>query len=544
MNEEINIQDYWKIVKKRKNIVLVFFFTVVTVVTIASFMMPPVYRASAILLIDLESPNVLTATGEVSLGPSNYYTYKEYFQSQVEIIKSRSLLRQVFEQLNLESKEKYKEADDPISKFSKSIEVNPVRDTRLLIIAAEGQDPELAAKIANALAKAHVTHNLVYITKSEVLNLHKNEYLKLQAKLTEYSKIYKLKHPKMIRLMREIQQMKETIQQEKQQLTDQSTSSNSDKFEISSSLLAGLKANNITIQDPAVPPVKPFKPKKRLNVLLSILVGFFGGVGLVFFFEYLDNTVKEAEDVERLVKWPFLGHVPKITTARKTPDSDRDFFVSNNPKDPVTENYRTIRTSVLFSSTEEHPVRSLLVTSPGPQEGKTITLCNLGITMAQNRSKVLLVDADMRRPRLHKTFDKSNVKGLSNFLSGQDGFESVIQSTGIANLNLVCSGPHPPDPSELLSSHKLEEFIDFAKQRYDFILFDTAPSAVVTDAVVLSRLIDGVVIVVESAKTNKNILPRINQAFQKTKARVIGFILNKITLSGADYQYQSYYYGK
>ncbi|MDP8260314.1 MAG: polysaccharide biosynthesis tyrosine autokinase [Candidatus Gygaella obscura] len=544
MDQDIQIQDYWRIIKNRKNIALVFFFTVVTIVTIGSFLMTPVYRATVTLFVDIESPNVLTTTGSVSLGNINYYAYKEYFQSQIEIIKSRSIVRRVFDKHNLKNDKDYKKTKDPLEKFLKTIKTEPIRDTRLLLLHVDNRNPQLAAEIANDIAKTYVIRNLAYITKSEVMNLHKNEYLKLQAKLAEYSKIYKEKHPKMIRLLSEIKQMEETIQKEKQQVGGYDTDTDLHGFQVSSSSLSGLKANNISIQDPAVVPVKPIKPKKRLNILLSMIIGLFGGIGLVFMFEYLDYTVKEVEDLERLVKWPFLGYIPKISLDKKISDKEKDLFVKNNPKDPIAENYRVIRTGVLFSSTEEHSINSILITSPGPQEGKTITLCNLGITLAQNRSKVLLVDADMRRPRLYKTFDINNDVGLSSFLSGQTAIENIIQKTKIDNLDIVCAGHHPPDPSELLSSKKLKEFIDFTKQKYDFVLFDTAPISVVADATILSRFIDGVVIVVESGKTNRNVLPRISQSLEKAKARIIGVVLNSVNLSGSDYKYHAYYYGK
>jgi len=305
-----------------------------------------------------------------------------------------------------------------------------------------------------------------------------------------------------------------------------------------------MSQTHATIQDPAVVPTIPFKPNKRLNILLAMICGFCGSISLAFFFEYLDNTVKKVEDVERLVDWPFLGYIPRISKAAGVTETEKDLLVHIKPKDPIAEAYRTIRTSILFSSTEEHPVKSILITSPSPQEGKTATICNLALTMVQNQKRVLLIDADMRKSRLHYVFDKKNDVGLSSFLSGQAAFEDIIKQTDIKTLSLVASGPHPPNPSELLSSRKIKEFIETAEKNFDFILFDTAPMAVVTDAVILAQAVDGVVVVLESHKTSRKMLPRIAQVLKEARARVIGVLINKISGTDTSYHYYSqYYYG-
>jgi protein-tyrosine kinase len=187
----------------------------------------------------------------------------------------------------------------------------------------------------------------------------------------------------------------------------------------------------------------------------------------------------------------------------------------------------------------------MLISSLGPQEGKTTTLCNLGIVMAQAGKKVLLVDSDMRKPRLHGIFKHKNEKGLSDFLSMQANFEDIIEQTDMENVSFISAGTTPPNPSELLSSHKAKEFIDKAKKDFDIILFDTPPSAVVTDAMILSRVVDGVIMVVESGKTSKRALPRIFNLLKDSNAKVIGAILNRISPSTSNYyHYHSYYYGR
>lgn len=539
--QEFHLKDYLDILRHRRDIAVVFFVATVLCVALGSFIMRPVYRATTTLLIDLESPNVLTTTGMVELQSQNYFSYKEYFQSQVEIVASYGLAKKVFEEFGLAKMPGYARAKEPVKKFLKTIKAEPVRDTRLLRLSVENRDPELAAKIANRMAQLYVMRNLYYISKNELANLLKNEYLKLEAKSSEYAKVYRQAHPETVKLNNEMAELTEKIEQEKQ---SQFNYGDIESYlgRDSKTPLAGFKANNISIQDPAEKPVVPVRPKKLLNIVVAIVVGAFGGVALAFFFEYLDDSARTIEDIERVVKWPFLGNVPDIDT--KDNPEELEQFAHLKPKDPVAEVYRIIRTRVLFSSMEDHPLKTILITSPGPQEGKTTTLCNLGITLVQNQKRVLLVDADMRKPRLHQVFNRPNDTGFSNYLAGQSAFQETVQKTDIGNLCLVTGGIMPPNPSELLASHKVLEFIAKAKEGYDFILFDSPPVAMLTDAVIIARVLDGTIMVIKSGKTSKRILARVYQLLSDTKTKVIGVLLNMVSLDSGSYYYYSSYCGK
>jgi len=545
IQEDLHLKEYVDVVKRRRDMIVTFFVTTVLVVTIGSFLMRPVYRATATLLIDPESPNVLTTTGMVAMQSQDYMAYKEYFQSQIEIMTSFSLARKVFDDLDLGKSRKYARAKEPIKTFLKTIRVEPVRDTRLLRLSADNTNPELAASISNRMAELYVMRNLYYISKSEILNLLKNEYLKLESRSAELAKVYKYAHPEMIKVKNEMTDILDRIEREKKSVYDYNDIEQYLKRGAQHEL-SGFKANNISIQDPAQKPVIPIKPKKRLNILLSIIVGLLGGMGLAFFMEYLDDSAKTVEDVEAVMKWPFLVNVPEIGSGdgkgEVLEDIDKDLLVNSKPKDPIAEVYRSLRTRIFFSSTDERPLHSIMVTSPGPQEGKTITLCNLGIAIAQNNKKVLLVDADMRRPRLHNVFKKaSNKVGLSNYLSGQCSFNDAIQKTDIEGVHLVSGGIIPPNPSELLASHKTKEFIAKAKETYDIVLLDTPPIGVVTDAAIASKAVDGTIMVIESGKTSKRILAHIYQLLTDAKARMAGIVLNRVSLASRDYYYYAYY---
>lgn len=539
--EELHLKEYIDVIKRRRDMIVLFFATTVLVVAAGSFLMRPIYRATTILLIDPESPNVLTATGMVEMQSENYLAYKEYFQSQVEIITSYGLAKKVFDDLELGKLKKYAGAKEPVKKFLKSVKVEPIRDTRLVKLSAEERSPELAAKIVNRMAELYVMRNLYYISKSEILNLLKNEYLKLDSKATEFAKVYKEGHPEMIRVRNEMSDMLDRIEREKKSVYDYNDIEQYLKRG-SQHEMSGFKANNISIQDPAEKPIVPVKPKKLLNILISIIVGAFGGLGLAFFMEYLDDTAKTAEDVEKAMKWPFLVNIPDIENGEDPQSLGKDLLVHSRPKDPVAEAYRSLRTRIFFSSTEEHPLRSIMITSPCPQDGKTMTLCNLGIAISQNKKKVLLVDADMRKPRLHDVFKRANDAGLSNYLSGQCSFNDAVQKTDIENVHLVSGGVIPPNPSELLESHKLKEFLAKAKESFDTILLDTPPIGMVTDAVVVSMAVDGAIMVVQSGKASRRFLARVYQLLLGARARVAGVVINRVAPASMDLYYYSHYY--
>ena len=543
VREDSNLKDYLSILSRRRVVFVLFFLMTVLAVAVGSYIMVPIYRATATILIDPESPNVLTTTGAVELQSQNYYSYREYFQSQVEILTSYSLVKKIFDEFGIGAQEEYATVQEPIKKFLKTIKTEPIRDTRLVRLNVDNKDPVLASKIANRMADLFVLRNLYYISKNEIMNLFKNEYLKLEARMSELEKVYKGGHPEMIKLKKEMADIIERIEDEKKAVYNFENIEEYAK-EGSQHALAGFKANNIIIQDKSVVPVKPIRPKKALNIALALLVGVFGGMGLAFLVEYLDDSAKTLDDVERVTKWPFLGSVPNINRSGRFKEAQKDRFVSIKPKDPISEIYRIIRTRVFFASTEEHPVQSVLVTSPGPQEGKTITLCNLGIAISQNKKRVLLVDADMRKPRLHEAFAKENKEGLSSILSGQSSIDDVVKKTDIENVYLISGGIVPPNHSELLAGHRMKEFIDKARVRFDFVLLDSPPVAMLTDATIVAGVADGVIMVVECGKTSKRILARIQQLLEHAKARVIGMVFNKTPVSADNYYYYSQYYGK
>jgi len=218
----------------------------------------------------------------------------------------------------------------------------------------------------------------------------------------------------------------------------------------------------------------------------------------------------------------------------------RTLITVEDPKSPISESYRTLRTNIQFASVDVE-LKTVMVTSSGPAEGKSTTAANLAIVMGQADKKVLLLDADLRKPTVHHTFDLLNRKGLSTYLAGQDKLEDIIQKTEHTNVDVITSGPVPPNPAELLNSKAMSRFLEEASRYYDQILIDSPPVIAVTDAQVLATKVDGVILVVDSGRTNKEIAVKAKQQLEHVKANILGIVLNNKEIKGDSYYY--YYYG-
>jgi succinoglycan biosynthesis transport protein ExoP len=310
------------------------------------------------------------------------------------------------------------------------------------------------------------------------------------------------------------------------------------------SLTEDMKTGNIRIVDRAEVPEYPTKPKKKLNILLAIIVSLLTGTGLAFFFEYLDNTIKLPEEVEKHLDIPFLGSTPLFSTKNKwniRDDTSPELVAFNYPRSTASELYRGIRTSILFSSAEAVP-QVVLITGVGQQEGKTITTANLAVTMAQADSKIVILDCDMRRANVHKVFGTANDHGISNLLVGNSNMREAILHTRIPNLDVIPCGPIPPNPAELLGSTRMTTLLNSLRKHYAHILIDSPPSIAVTDAVVLSKSVDGVILVIRAGYTAKEIIKSGIAQFGAVGAHILGAVLNGVDMSRDSYRYQYYYY--
>jgi polysaccharide biosynthesis transport protein len=298
---------------------------------------------------------------------------------------------------------------------------------------------------------------------------------------------------------------------------------------------AKLETNNIRVVDKAEVPLRPVRPNKTLNLLLAIFGGGLFACGLAFFFEYIDNRVKSPDEIKNYLGLPFLGLIPKLADK----EAENPLLHTGVPT-AFAEAFRNLRTNILFSSTEEGG-RAIVVTSTGPGEGKTMIACNLAVALAQAGQRVLLMDADMRKPRVHTMFKESQTPGLSNVLVGNAKASEAVRKTVVQNLWLLLAGVAPPNPAELLGSQRFRDFIATLQEHFDWVVVDTPPVMAVTDAALVSHVVNGVVFAIASEQTSKHTANAALEQLEAAKAKFLGGILNKVDVERHAYYYSHYY---
>ena len=393
----------------------------------------------------------------------------------------------------------------------------------------------------------------------EVYTTQANAFKNIVAEYTERFQALPEKGLQMARLEREFQlnekiylMMKEKLEEAKIQEVSQ--------------------IGSVDIIDPALAPKYPIKPRKKMNMILAALIGLGLGGGITFILDYSDASLKTIEDVENRVKLPVLAWIPTIRPDRRSRADDaspsessegsstrkrkrrkkrkgrssrsRETLISHlGPKSPISEAYRTLRTSIQFSS-PDRPLHSILITSAGPQEGKSTTAANLAIVMAQMGSKTLLVDTDLRRPTQHTLFELEREPGLTEVLTGYRELEDVFRETSVPNLTLLTCGVLPPNPAELLGSERMRALIKELRDQFEMIVFDSPPNIVVTDASLLAAELDGVMLVIWAGRTNRDMALRGKTQLEKVGTPILGGILNNVNIEHryGSYRYPYYYY--
>lgn len=334
--------------------------------------------------------------------------------------------------------------------------------------------------------------------------------------------------------------------------------------------------SNVRIVDQAIVPRAPFAPSLRADLATSLLLGLIFGTGLVVLLEYLDRTVKSPEELESLLGVPTLAVIPDIEESRRgaayrirygrskysynygysygygygtnqdkqaaDPEGNRiELLPHRSPRLAVSEAYRSLRTALLLSSADE--LRMVALTSAEPGEGKTATTANLAVVMAQLGRRVLIIDADLRRPRMHKLFRISNRMGLVNYLTANVDVDSISFETEVPNLSICPSGPIPPNPSELLASDRMKHLLEGLRRTFDFVLIDTPPILPVADAIILGAMVDGVVVCARTGALVREDAKFCRERLAYSELRTIGAVLNRYSAGKGGYQRKYRYYG-
>lgn len=446
-------------------------------------------------------------------------------------------------------------------------------------------------KLNELVKKSARVEDLLGVVTNDLLTKFKHDLADLRFRRAELAHRYKEKHPESVRLNAEIAEVEKSIRQEvanevsrlrtKFLLTkaeEDSIESALEKQKLEAlrieevkkklydleavadmneriyqtlqkklketDLSAMLRSNNIRIVDKAIKPSRPIRPTVMSNILLGLVIGFLGGVGLALFIEYLDDTLKTHEDIERYLKLPVLAIIPHHPTASGNGTEIKlEFLPLEDPSSTVAEFYRTLRTNILFLSRTREKNR-LMVVSTGPGEGKTVTAVNLAVTLAQIGQKTIVVDLDFRRPKLHDCFETTKGHGVTNVLVGEVPLDQVIARSRMPNLDYVLAGSIPPNPAELMASGELQAMLDELSRRYERVIVDSSPIAPVTDAVIAAQMMHGVVLVVRAGRTHRKAVFFAHEQLGAVHAHVLGVVLNDIDIQKSTYgSYEYYRYG-
>jgi capsular exopolysaccharide synthesis family protein len=290
-------------------------------------------------------------------------------------------------------------------------------------------------------------------------------------------------------------------------------------------------------------------PPRLRNVMIAFVLALLAGVGLAFLLDFLDDTVKSLDDIDRYIHLPALAMIPAVRHANRLkglapnapPSESTALAMVDDVRSPIAESYRHLRTSLLLSSAGQPP-KTILVTSSQPSEGKTTTAINTAFMLAQTGADVLIIDCDLRRPRLHAQFEVSNTRGLTTWLSGDKDLDNTIQTCDKArNLKLLTSGPVPPNPAELLGSEEMRKLLHLLSERFAHIIIDSPPAISFTDASILSTMVDGVMLVVHGGRSSRAVVRRAKQQLLDVGAHIFGVVLNNVRVESQDYYYSGYY---
>ncbi len=515
----------------------------------------PIYQSSALLLIEKERGGGAALANGVLVENSN----EDYYQTQYRMLKSESLLGEVYRRLELD---KVPEFANPkgVQRLDRSIIISAIARSRLVYVRAEATDPRLATSISNTLAQTFVEQNLgnqLFISKevlralqvdrenpgdrsiyealpavvgNQLLQTLKAEYAKLQAQAANLSAQYTGRHPAMQAMRANMAALRGQIEGE----TDKIVQS------VRTELSGQLRGNNVRIVDPATQPDSPIRPQRVRAALMGAFLGVLIGLMLAVLVEALDQTIRSEHDVESKLERPFLGMIPEHP---KTNDVVYTPLIAPQPS-LTSEGFRNLRTLVDLASAEGRS-KAIMVTSTVQEEGKTYVSSNLAVAFAQLGEKVLIIDGDLRRPRIHSNFRISSRDGLSQYLASASKAEDAaqyIQPTQVPGLSALPCGPRPPNPAELLNTPRLAALIAWSMAHYDRVVVDCTPMFPISDTLLLGRHVRSCVFTVRFGITRAPLVRTALQRLESGGVKLLGVAINGATAGGLTYAGSGYYY--
>jgi non-specific protein-tyrosine kinase len=487
-----------------------------------SLQQPRVYKASATIMVGQSIRATILDSREIQTSELLALTY-------ANIARRQPVLQSVVDRLSL---------DDTWQRLKNRVKVAPVEDTQLLEITVEASSPEEARVTADEVA-----YQLILLSPTALKDQEKDEnqrfarqrledlQVRIEAGQTRREELEaamtgSLSAEQVQKLQAEINTLDTLIANWENNLTQLL------------SFVAGERSPNyLAVVEPAQADFEPVRPRLNLNTFLAGVVGLLLALGFIFLVEYLDNTLKSADDLSRTLGLTVLGTVGRIN-GKQYQDK---VVASHDPFSAASEAYRMIRSNIQFMSVDR-PAKIIMVTSPTPGEGKSTTVANLGVVMAQAGLKTIIIDADLRRPVQHQIFQVPNLSGLTDLLCSPElEINNHLKKTSVPNLQLVTCGILPPNPSELLGSQRLGQLLVSLNKIADVVIFDSPPVMAVADAVVLSNRVDGVVLVTQAGKTRREVARQAILNLKQAGANIFGGILNRVSKKEGGYYYHQYY---
>jgi len=600
-DKKFNIRKYLEIIKKRYPIILGVVFVGISSTAYYIFTAPKIYAVQTKIIIADQASQATTQAQNIR---ANQTAEKKYIQTQVSILDSRILATKVIEKMDLRRDPDFVEIPSLVDKLIGMVQSKALPNSNVIVFSVFGQDPIKITNIANTWIEEFIrldakrqgqigqeapgwleekisaalkkqkqaqkdldqfvvenkASNLPEIkSQSEVsLNALREQVLGLEKSILESSKKYKQRHPKMLDLTSALRILKSRLEDEEirffqtQKLFSEYSTykTNINTYEnLYKELLDSAKeprspdpllSSKIRVVDEAVPPQKPIKPNPKKDLAIAFVGSIFFGTVIVFFVESIDSTVKTSDDVESNIKFPFLGYIP---FSQKDSKQDRDVYTItyDKPDSLTAEAFRNAKASLLFSSTKENPIKTIIVTSSIPGEGKSFVAANLAITFAQAGESTLLIDGDLRKGKVHKAFNIKNEQGLGGVLAGISDAQKVVVKSNISNLYLMTRGPYVPNPAQLLSSGHLKDSLQELKVRFKRIIIDSVPVLGLADALIVAKKTEGLVFVIKAGSTSIKLV-KDSRKLLSNNLKVTGSILNNVkSQSGQAYYYQYHY---
>jgi len=475
---------------------------------------PLIYRASSTLLISGNSNEVASDYRAILAAENLLPTYAEQLTGRV-------IRRKVESILELES-------------WTSDVTTKLIKDTQLMLLTVEDEDPKRAMEIANLIPVVFIQHEK-QLQDERLTNAEET----LSAQLASVQKEIDTINAALNEENSQSDPNPAEVDRLESQLYEYQASQAAFTHSYQEIRLAQVQLfSPLMISEPADLPTAPVKRNTLQNSMMSSVIGGMFAIGIAFLIEYLDNTFKTPDDVQRVLGFNPLGVIPKYPEN----GTSQGPICSTQPRSPIAETYRILRTNLQLR-TVDNPAKSILVTSSVPFEGKSNTALNLAIVMAQADLSVILVDIDLRRPVLHRLMNQANIQGVTTALLAKDSeVQKHLQTTRIKNIKVLTTGPLPPNPSELLSSKRLKKLVEILKTKADVVIFDSSPLLAVADAAVLTSVVDGVLFVIGVGESHKSDSIRAQDLMGEIGANLLGVVLTKYSPSQGDrYYYYGYY---